>query len=118
MNKVQQNNLEKAFETFEMLGIKRNFKEEDQEIIAKMVAKKLHPICVIKTYARDGSLVFTDYPYLSEEDDLTVKGFVEFLENLKQGYVYSNCISPYNFGMGELGTIRVQMQGGKLVRIG
>lgn len=118
MNKVQQNNLEKAIETLSMLGIKPNFKEEDMEVVTSMVAKKLHPICVIKTYARDGSLVFTDYPYLSESDDLTVAGFVEFLQNLKQGYIYSNCISPYNFNMGELGTIRVQMQGGKLVRIG
>ena len=118
MNKVQQNNLEKAFETLAMLGIKPNFKEEDMEVVASMVAKKLHPICVIKTYARDGSLVFTDYPYLSESDDLTVAGFVEFLQNLKQGYIYSNCISPYNFGMGELGTIRIQKQGDKLVRIG
>lgn len=57
MNKVQQNNLEKAFETLAMLGIKQNFKEEDMEVVASMVAKKLHPICVIKTYARDGSLV-------------------------------------------------------------
>ena len=118
MNKVQQNNLEKAMETLAMLGIKPNFKEEDMEVVAKMVAKKLHPICVIKTYARDGSLVFTDYPYISESDDLTVRGFVDFLKNLKQGYIYSNCISPYNFYEGELGLIQVQMRGGKLVRIG
>ena len=118
MNKVQQNNLNKAFETLAMLGIKSNFKEEDMEVVASMVAKKLHPICVIKTYARDGSLVFTDYPYLSESDDLTVAGFVEFLQNLKQGYLFSLCYSPMNYGMGELGMIRIQKQGDKLVRIG
>lgn len=118
MNKVQQNNLDKALEAFEMLGIKRNFKEEDMERVASMTKDGFHPVCVIRTYSRDGSLVFTDYPYLSERDDLTVDGFVNFLENLKQGYVFSLCYSPMNYGMGELGAIRVQMQGGKLVRIG
>ncbi|NCB03784.1 MAG: hypothetical protein EOM67_16755 [Spirochaetia bacterium] len=118
MTEVQKNNLEKAIEFLKLVGIEENFTDEDSAEIIKMKARGLHPVAVIRTCSPTGELIFTDYPYLSERDDLTVTGYKNFLKDLQQGYIYSNCISPYNFGMGELGMIKIQVKGGRVYRVG
>lgn len=113
MNKVQQNNLDKAMETIRLLGFEDNLSKYDQNIIASMKARKLHPFTVIETRNSYGAIVFRDYLYMSEEDDLkTVEDFLNFLTNLRDGECYSNCISDMNYGEGELGLVGLERYNG------
>lgn len=112
MNKVQQNNLDKAMEAVRLLGFEDNLKDFDQSIIEDMKKRKLHPFTVIET-KNNGVVVFVDYLYISEADDLvSIVSFIDFLNNLKDGECYSNCISDMNYGEGELGLIGIERHNG------
>lgn len=116
MNSTQQNNLEKGIEALRLVGFEDNVAKFDPKVVEDMKARGLHVFHVLETKNGFGEVVFVDYLYMSEEDDLTVDGFTTFMKWLSKGQVYSNCVSDFNYGEGELGLIGIGKKNGKLVR--